>query len=179
MKKLYASIVIVLLVSLRLSAESLTQLEGSFKTGPAIILIATLLTFVLVGIFFRAKDPADYYAAGRKISKVGSGMAIASNWMSAASVLGMAGMMYGFGYNGLAYVVGWTGGYVLLLILMAAQIRKYGKYTAPDFSGDRYYSRDVSYRECNIHDSDLFRLLRGQFGGIGLMFKWILGLDYS
>ncbi len=65
--------------------------------------------------FFRAKDPADYYAAGRKISKVGSGMAIASNWMSAASVLGMAGMMYGFGYNGLAYVVGWTGGYVLLV----------------------------------------------------------------
>ncbi len=72
------------------------------------------MTFVLVGIFFRAKDPADYYAAGRKISRVGSGMAIASNWMSAASVLGMAGMMYGFGYNGLAYVVGWTGGYVLL-----------------------------------------------------------------
>lgn len=179
MKKLYASIVIVLLVSLRLSAESLTQLEGSFKTGPAIILIATLLTFVLVGIFFRAKDPADYYAAGRKISKVGSGMAIASNWMSAASVLGMAGMMYGFGYNGLAYVVGWTGGYVLLLILMAAQIRKYGKYTAPDFIGDRYYSRDLRIVSAIFTILISFAYCVGQFGGIGLMFKWILGLDYS
>ena len=99
MKKLYISLLLIFSGITSLHAQSLTQLEGSFKTGPAIILIATLLTFVLVGIFFRAKDPADYYAAGRKISRVGSGMAIASNWMSAASVLGMAGMMYGFGYN--------------------------------------------------------------------------------
>lgn len=139
MKKIHISIILLLLNIWSGYGQSLTQLEGSFKPGPAIILIATLVTFVLVGIFFRSKDPADYYAAGRKISRVGSGMAIASNWMSAASVLGMAGMMYGFGYNGLAYVVGWTGGYVLLLILMAAQIRKYGKYTAPDFIGDRFY----------------------------------------
>ncbi len=139
MKKLYFTLTLLLSGALSANAQNLTQLEGSFKTGPAIILIATLIIFVLVGIFFRAKDPTDYYAAGRSISKIGSGMAIASNWMSAASVLGMAGMMYGFGYNGLAYVVGWTGGYVLLLILMAAQIRKYGKYTAPDFIGDRFY----------------------------------------
>ena len=170
---------LILAGTLALNAESLTQLEGSFKTGPAIILIAILVTFVLVGIFFRAKDPADYYAAGRKISKVGSGMAIASNWMSAASVLGMAGMMYGFGYNGLAYVVGWTGGYVLLLILMAAQIRKYGKYTAPDFIGDRYYSRDLRIVSAIFTILISFAYCVGQFGGIGLMFKWILGLDYA
>lgn len=178
MKKISASIILILLTAISLHAESLTQLEGSFKTGPAIILIATLLTFVLVGIFFRAKDPADYYAAGRKISRVGSGMAIASNWMSAASVLGMAGMMYGFGYNGLAYVVGWTGGYVLLLILMAAQIRKYGKYTAPDFIGDRYYSRDLRIVSAVFTILISFAYCVGQFGGIGLMFKWILGIDY-
>ncbi len=160
-------------------AGSLTQLEGSFKVGPAIILIATLLTFVLVGIFFRAKDPSDYYAAGRKISRVGSGMAIASNWMSAASVLGMAGMMYGFGYNGLAYVVGWTGGYVLLLILMAGQIRKYGKYTAPDFIGDRYYSQNLRIITAIFTILISFAYCVGQFGGIGLMFKWILGMNYS
>jgi cation/acetate symporter len=70
-------------------------------------------------------------------------MAIASNWMSAASFLGMAALMYGSGYHGLAYVVGWTGGYVLLLILMAGQIRNYGKYTAADFIGDRYYSQSL------------------------------------
>ena len=153
MKKIYLSLIFAFTGILSANAESLTQLEGSFKAGPAIILIATLVTFVLVGVFFRAKDPADYYAAGRKISRVGSGMAIASNWMSAASVLGMAGMMYGFGYNGLAYVVGWTGGYVLLLILMAAQIRKYGKYTAPDFIGDRYYSRDLRIASAYIQYS--------------------------
>jgi len=160
-------------------AGSLTQLEGSFKVGPAIILLATLLTFVLVGIFFRAKDPSDYYAAGRKISRVGSGMAIASNWMSAASVLGMAGMMYGFGYNGLAYVVGWTGGYVLLLILMAGQIRKYGKFTAPDFIGDRYYSKNLRIITAIFTILISFAYCVGQFGGIGLMFKWILGMNYT
>jgi len=179
MKKLYISLILIFSGITSLQAQSLTQLEGSFKTGPAIILIATLLTFVLVGIFFRAKDPADYYAAGRKISRVGSGMAIASNWMSAASVLGMAGMMYGFGYNGLAYVVGWTGGYVLLLILMAAQIRKYGKYTAPDFIGDRFYSRDLRIASAIFTILISFAYCVGQFGGIGLMFKWILGINYT
>ncbi len=179
MKKIYLSLLLSFLGVLSANAESLTQLEGSFKTGPAIILITIIVIFVLVGIFFRAKDPADYYAAGRKISRVGSGMAIASNWMSAASVLGMAGMMYGFGYNGLAYVVGWTGGYVLLLILMAAQIRKYGKYTAPDFIGDRYYSRDLRIASAIFTILISFAYCVGQFGGIGLMFKWILGLDYA
>lgn len=179
MKKIYLSLLLSFLGVLSASAESLTQLEGSFKTGPAIILITIIVIFVLVGIFFRAKDPADYYAAGRKISRVGSGMAIASNWMSAASVLGMAGMMYGFGYNGLAYVVGWTGGYVLLLILMAAQIRKYGKYTAPDFIGDRFYSRDLRIVSAIFTILISFAYCVGQFGGIGLMFKWILGLDYA
>jgi cation/acetate symporter len=179
MKRISILIVLLLTGLISVQADSLTQLEGSFKTGPAIILIATIVTFVLVGIFFKAKDPADYYAAGRKISRVGSGMAIASNWMSAASILGMAGMMYGFGYNGLAYVVGWTGGYVLLLILMAAQIRKYGKYTAPDFIGDRYYSRDLRILSAVFTILISFAYCVGQFGGIGLMFKWILGLDYA
>lgn len=179
MKKIYLTFIFAFLGILSLRAESLTQLEGSFKPGPAIILIATLVMFVLVGIFFRAKDPADYYAAGRKISRVGSGMAIASNWMSAASFLGMAGMMYGFGYNGLAYVIGWTGGYVLLLILMAAQIRKYGKYTAADFIGDRYYSRDLRILSAIFTILISFAYCVGQFGGIGLMFKWILGLNYT
>jgi len=136
MKKIFLTLS-VSSIPILVSAASLTQLEGSFKVGPAIILIAMLITFVAVGFIYRAKDTTDYYAAGRKISVVSSGMAIGSNWMSAASFLGMAGMMYGFGYNGLAYVVGWTGGYVLLMVLMAGQIRKYGKFTAPDFIGDR------------------------------------------
>jgi len=160
-------------------AASLTQLEGSFKVGPAIILISMLVTFVAVGVIHRAKDTTDYYAAGRKISVVSSGMAIGSNWMSAASFLGMAGMMYGFGYNGLAYVVGWTGGYVLLMVLMAGQIRKYGKFTAPDFIGDRYYSQGLRATSAVFTILISFAYCVGQFGGVGLMFKWILGINYT
>jgi cation/acetate symporter len=155
------------------------QLEGNLKVGPAIILICILVLFVMVGIFFRAKDTTDFYAAGRSISKVGSGMAIASNWMSAASFLGMAALMYGSGYHGLAYVVGWTGGYVLLLVLMAGQIRKYGKYTAADFIGDRYYSQTMRAVGAIIAILISISYCVGQFVGIGLMFKWIMGLDYE
>ena len=179
MKKIYIPILLSLIPSLLQAASASTQLEGSFKTGPAIILITILVLFVMVGIVFRAKDTTDFYAAGRGITKVGSGMAIASNWMSAASFLGMAALMYGSGYHGLSYVVGWTGGYVLLLILMAGQIRKYGKYTAADFIGDRYYSQSLRAVGAIIAILISIAYCVGQFGGIGLMFKWILGLNYT
>lgn len=179
MKKILLPIILLLTPSLLFAAGASTQLEGGFKLGPAIILITILCVFVLVGVLFRAKDTADFYAAGRGISRVGSGMAIASNWMSAASFLGMAALMYGAGYHGLAYVVGWTGGYVLLLILMAGQIRKYGKYTAADFIGDRYYSQGLRAVGAIITIVISISYCVGQFGGIGLMFKWILGLDYA
>jgi cation/acetate symporter len=179
MKKFIIPLIILLLPTLAQAAVGATQLEGGFKVGPSIILIAILVTFVLVGILFRAKDTTDFYAAGRSISKVGSGMAIASNWMSAASFLGMAALMYGSGYHGLAYVVGWTGGYVLLLVLMAGQIRKYGKYTAADFIGDRYYSQSMRAIGAIIAILISISYCVGQFVGIGLMFKWIMGLDYQ
>jgi cation/acetate symporter len=179
MKKFLLPIILLLIPSLLFAAGASTQLEGGFKVGPAIILITILCVFVLVGIIFRAKDTTDFYAAGRSISRVGSGMAIASNWMSAASFLGMAALMYGSGYHGLAYVVGWTGGYVLLLILMAGQIRKYGKYTAADFIGDRFYSQGLRATGAIIAILISISYCVGQFGGIGLMFKWILGIDYA
>ena len=178
MKKIFFLLLTILISVSAQAAATATELEGSFKTGPAIILIVVLVVFILVGVLFRAKDTSDYYAAGRSISRVGSGMAIASNWMSAASVLGMAALMFGAGYHGMAYVVGWTGGYVLLLILMAGQIRKYGKYTAPDFIGDRYYSRGLRIVAAIIAIFISISYCVAQFGGIGLMFKWILGIDY-
>lgn len=179
MKKFLLPIILLLMPSFLFAAGASTQLEGGFKLGPAIILITILCVFVLVGIIFRAKDTTDFYAAGRSISRVGSGMAIASNWMSAASFLGMAAIMYGSGYHGLSYVVGWTGGYVLLLILMAGQIRKYGKYTAADFIGDRFYSKGLRATGAIIAILISISYCVGQFGGIGLMFKWILGIDYA
>ncbi|MBT3260919.1 VC_2705 family sodium/solute symporter [bacterium] len=166
------------LTTISYAADINVQLDGSFKLGPAIILIAILCLFIIVGLMNKAKNTQDYWAAGRKISRVGSGMAIASNWMSAASFLGMAAIMYGSGYHGLAYVVGWTGGYVLLLVLMAAQIRKFGKYTASDFIGDRYYSQGLRAAAAVVAIFISFSYCVGQFGGIGLMFKWILGINY-
>lgn len=168
----------LLVVTLPAYAASGAALEAGFKTAPAIILIATILLFLVVGFMNKAESAADYYAAGRSISRVGSGMAIASNWMSAASFLGMAAIMYGTGYHGISYVVGWTGGYCLLLLLMASQIRRFGKYTATDFIGDRYYSNGMRTATACIAIFISFCYAVGQFGGIGLMFKWILGMDY-
>ncbi len=178
MKNILLTLALAFIPTVLSAASGITELEGSFKLGPAIILITTLVLFILVGIFFRAKDTADFYAAGRSISRVGSGMAIASNWMSAASFLGMAALMYGTGYHGLSYVVGWTGGYVLLLVLMAGQIRRYGKYTPADFIGDRYYSKSLRAIGAVIAILISISYCVGQFGGIGLMFKWIMGVPY-
>lgn len=160
-------------------AFAAVKLEGSFKLVPAIILTACILLFLWVGFMNKAEGTADYYAAGRSISRVGAGMAIASNWMSAASFLGMAAIMYGSGYHGLSYVVGWTGGYCLLLLLMASQIRRFGKYTATDFIGDRYYSSGMRFWTAIIAIFISFCYCVGQFGGIGLMFKWIFGMPYA
>ena len=179
MKKYILPFIFLIIPSVLFASNASTELEGGFKFGPAIILLAILSLFVMVGIFFRAKDTADFYAAGRGISRVGSGMAIASNWMSAASFLGMAAIMYGSGYHGLSFVVGWTGGYVLLLILMAGQIRKYGKYTAADFIGDRYYSQGLRAVGAIIAILISISYCVGQFKGIGDMFKWILGIDFA
>ncbi|MBW2011651.1 MAG: VC_2705 family sodium/solute symporter [Deltaproteobacteria bacterium] len=161
------------------AAKSGVALEEGFKLAPAIIMIAIIVMFVMIGVLNKAKDTGDYYAAGRSISRVGSGMAIASNWMSAASFLGMAAIMYGSGYHGMAYVVGWTGGYVLLLVLMASQIRRFGKYTAPDFIGDRYYSTGLRATTAILGIVISFCYCVGQFGGIGLMFQWIFGVPYA
>lgn len=178
MKNLFILLGLLLISFSTQAAAAATELEGTFKLGPALIMIFVLIIFILVGLKFRAKDTSDYYAAGRKISRIGSGMAIASNWMSAASFLGMAALMFGLGYHGLAFVAGWTGGYVLLLILMAGQIRKYGKYTAPDFIGDRYYSTGLRLASAIIVIFISIAYTVPQFAGIGLMFKWIMGIDY-
>ena len=107
-------------------------------------------TFVIVGITFaiyigiairsRVKDTAGFYVAGQGISALGNGMATAADWMSAASFISMAGLIAFMGYDGTIYLMGWTGGYVLLALLLAPFLRKFGKYTVPDFVGDRYYS---------------------------------------
>ncbi len=154
-------------------------MEASFKLGPAIILVVVLIAFIGIGVGHKAKDQDDYWAAGRGIGRIGAGAAIASNWMSAASFLGMAGLLYLKGYFALAYVVGWSGGYVMLLVLMAGQIRRFGKYTAADFIGDRYESQAARLLAAFIAIIISLTYAIGQYKGIAMMFSWVFGMNYA
>ena len=98
----------------------------------------TIFVYALIGVLSRTAQVAEYYVAGRKVPPVFNGMATAADWMSGASFVGMAGSLYVLGYDGLAFVVGWTGGYVLVATLLAPYLRKFGAYTVPDFLGARY-----------------------------------------
>jgi len=127
--------------SLLLQSELLPEaLDISFKIGPALLVIGMLGLFLTIGFVFRVADTDDMWVAGRSIGNVENGMAIGANWMSAASYLGMAASIALAGFYGLVFVVGWTTGYFILLIFLAAQLRRFGKYTAPDFVGDRFNS---------------------------------------
>ena len=154
-------------------------METSFKLGPAIILVIVLIAFIGIGVGHKAKDQDDYWAAGRGIGRVGAGAAIASNWMSAASFLGMAGLLYLKGYFALAYVIGWTGGYVMLLVLMAGQIRRFGKYTAADFIGDRFESQAARLIAALTAIIISLTYAIGQYKGIAMMFQWVFGMPYA
>lgn len=101
-------------------------------------LFLTLLIFSLVGLFTRTSDVAEFFVAGRRVPAVYAGMSAGTDWLSAASFIGLAGVLYQSGYQGLAFVIGWTGGYVLLALLLAPYLRKFGQYTLPDFLAARY-----------------------------------------
>ncbi|MGB0823130.1 MAG: sodium:solute symporter family transporter, partial [Alphaproteobacteria bacterium] len=105
--------------------------------------IAVGLSFALyigIAIWARAASTGEFYVAGKGVHPVANGMATGADWMSAASFISMAGIISFVGYDGSVYLMGWTGGYVLLALLLAPYLRKFGKFTVPDFIGDRYYS---------------------------------------
>ncbi len=153
-------------------------MEG-FKLAPALLLVGTLGLSLLVGMASRTRKGEYYLVSGRSIGRMGIGAAIASNWMSAASFLGIAGIFYLQGYMAFAYVVGWTGGYVLLLILMATQLRRFGKYTAPEFVDARYDSPVARCVSAVITILITLIYCTAQYKGIALVFSWIFGLDYT
>ncbi len=103
-----------------------------------VFLFLTLLVFSLVGLFTRTSDIAEFFVAGRRVPAIYAGMSAGTDWLSAASFIGLAGALYQSGYQGLAFVIGWTGGYVLLALLLAPYLRKFGQYTVPDFLAARY-----------------------------------------
>jgi len=101
-------------------------------------LFLTIVLYATIGLMARTSNVAEYYVAGRRVPAVFNGMATGADWMSAASFIGMAGTIFGLGYDGLAYIMGWTGGYVLLAVFLGPYLRKFGQYTIPDFLGARF-----------------------------------------
>jgi cation/acetate symporter len=146
---------------------------------PLAIVAGMFAVLILSGLRTRSQQATDYGFHGGYTSRVGIGAAIASNWMSAASFMGLAGMFYLKGYYAMAFVVGWTGGYVLLLVLMASQIRRFGKFTAPDFVGFRYESANA--RTLVAFISILIAVIYSvaQFRGIALLVSWLFGIEYT
>ncbi|MCK0069473.1 sodium:solute symporter family protein [Kordiimonas laminariae] len=148
---------------------------------------ASTLTYIFVGISFalyigiaiwsRVGSTKEFYVAGGGVHPVVNGMATAADWMSAASFISMAGLIAFLGYDGSVYLMGWTGGYVLLALLLAPYLRKFGKFTVPDFIGDRYYSDAARLVAviCLIFIS--FTYVAGQMRGVGIVFSRFLEVD--
>ena len=135
--------------------------------------------YIFVAVRSRATSTGDFYVAGGQIPAVVNGMATAADWMSAASFISMAGLISFMGRDGSVYLMGWTGGYVLLALLLAPYLRKFGKFTVPDFVGDRYYSQvaRVVAVVCAIFVS--FTYVAGQMRGVGIVFSRFLDVDIN
>ncbi len=134
----------------------------------------SFVLYIAIAIFSKARSTGDFYVAGKHVHPLANGMATAADWMSAASFISMAGLIAFLGYGGSVYLMGWTGGYVLLALLLAPYLRKYGKFTVPEFIGDRYYSnaaRTVAVI-CLIFIS--FTYVAGQMRGVGIVFSRFL-----
>src|SRR6056300_1391281 len=146
-----------------------------------------LLTYIFVGVSFalyigiaiwsRASSTNEFYIAGKGVHPIANGMATAADWMSAASFISMAGLIAFLGKDGSVYLMGWTGGYVLLALLLAPYLRKFGKFTVPDFIGDRYDSSAARLVAvlCLIFVS--FTYVAGQMRGVGIVFSRFLEVD--
>ncbi|MEP0131527.1 MAG: sodium:solute symporter family protein [Eudoraea sp.] len=144
------------------------------QTWTLTIVVLTFLLYIGIAIWSRASSTKDFYVAGGHVPAFANGLATAADWMSAASFLGMAGLISFNGYDGSVYLMGWTGGYVLLALLLAPYLRKFGQFTVPDFIGDRYYSniaRSVAVL-CALLVS--FTYVAGQMRGVGLVFSRFL-----
>ncbi|MGB5416582.1 MAG: sodium:solute symporter family protein [Polyangiales bacterium] len=149
------------------------------QTWTFIIVGGTFALYIGIAIWSRASTTGDFYIAGRGIHPVVNGMATGADWMSAASFISMAGLISFMGYDGAVYLMGWTGGYVLLALLLAPYLRKFGKFTVPDFVGDRYYSTGARIVAvvCAVFVS--FTYVAGQMRGVGVVFSRFLEVDIN
>jgi cation/acetate symporter len=151
----------------------------SIQVWTWILVGITFTLYIGIAIWSRAGSTKEFYVAGGGVSPLANGLATAADWMSAASFISMAGLISFNGYDGSVYLMGWTGGYVLLALLLAPYLRKFGKFTVPDFIGDRYYSnvaRSVAVF-CALLVS--FTYVAGQMRGVGLVFSRFLEVDIN
>lgn len=146
-------------------------------TWTYILVGASFTLYIGIAIYTRAGSTKEFYTAGGGVSPLANGMATAADWMSAASFISMAGIIAFSGYDGSVYLMGWTGGYVLLALLLAPYLRKFGKFTVPDFVGDRYYSNKARVVAviCALFIS--FTYVAGQMRGVGIVFSRYLEVD--
>ena len=144
-----------------------------------LIVGGTFALYIGIAIWSKASTTGDFYIAGRGVHPVVNGMATGADWMSAASFISMAGLISFMGYDGAVYLMGWTGGYVLLALLLAPYLRKFGKFTVPDFVGDRYYSNGARIVAvvCAVFVS--FTYVAGQMRGVGVVFSRFLEVDIN
>lgn len=142
-----------------------------------IIVGITFALYIGIAIWSRAGSTKEFYVAGGGVSPLANGMATAADWMSAASFISMAGIISFAGYDGAVYLMGWTGGYVLLALLLAPYLRKFGKFTVPDFIGDRYYSKTARTVAVFCALIVSFTYVAGQMRGVGVVFSRFLEVD--
>ena len=139
----------------------------------------TLVVYGAIGIMTRTAQLSEYYVAGRRVPAFYNGMATGADWMSAASFVGMAGTLFLFGYDGIAWVLGWTGGYVLVAVLVAPYLRKFGAYTVPDFLSARYGGNLARFIGVIVLFSCSFTYVVAQIFGTGLISARFLGIDFN
>ena len=151
----------------------------SLKALTYLVVGLTFAIYIGIAIWSRAHNTRDFYIAGKGVSPVANGMATAADWMSAASFISMAGLIAFLGYDGSVYLMGWTGGYVLLALLLAPYLRKFGKFTVPEFIAERYYSKAARIVAviCLIFIS--FTYVAGQMRGVGIVFSRFLEVDVT
>ncbi|MCF8127836.1 MAG: cation acetate symporter [Deltaproteobacteria bacterium] len=144
-----------------------------------IVVGLTFAIYIAIAIWARAKSTSDFYVAGKGVHPVLNGMATGADWMSAASFISMAGLIAFMGYDACVYLMGWTGGYVVLAMMLAPYLRKFGKFTVPEFIGDRYYSHSARLTAviCLIICSITYVI--GQMKGIGVAFSRFLEVDFA
>ena len=152
---------------------------SAIQTWTLAIVGLSFTLYIGIAIYTRTSKRSEFYVAGGGVHPIANGMATAADWMSAASFISMAGIISFQGRDGSVYLMGWTGGYVLLALLLAPYLRKFGQFTVPDFVGDRYYSRTARLVAiaCALFVS--FTYVAGQMRGVGVVFSRFLEVDVN